>query len=63
MQLHTIRGTLPVENAKTGTVQKTFSLEAADFNTFFVGKAAILTHDNTIRRPTHRIVPGLAATK
>jgi hypothetical protein len=63
MQLHTIRGTLPVESTEAGAVQKTFSLAVADFSTFYVGKAAILTHDNTIRRPTTRIVPGLASTK
>ena len=63
MQLHTIRGTLPVESTEAGAVQKTFSLAVADFSTFFVGKAAILTHNNTIRRPTTRIVPGLVVAK
>jgi hypothetical protein len=32
----------------------------ADFHTFFAGKAMVLTHDNTIRKPTTRTVPGLA---
>jgi hypothetical protein len=61
MQLHTIRGTVPVEDIKPGTVQTTFSLVSADFHTFFAGKGMVLTHDNTIRPPTDRIVPGLAA--
>ncbi len=59
MPLHTIRGTVPVESTEIGTVEKSFSLVAADFDTFLVGKAMVLTHDNTIRRPTTRIVPGL----
>jgi hypothetical protein len=60
MQLHTIHGTVPVQGVEPGTSQKTFSLVAADFHTFFAGKEMILTHDNTIRPPTDRIVPGLA---
>ena len=59
MQLHTIRGTVPVESTETGALEKSFSLVAADFDTFFVGKAMVLTHDNTIRPPTNRVVPGL----
>ena len=60
MQLHTIRGTVAVESIEQGESQKSFSLVAADFHTFFAGKDMILTHDNTIRPPTDRIVPGLA---
>jgi hypothetical protein len=60
MQLHTLRGTVPVDGIEPGTVQKTFGLVTADLHTFFAGKAAVLTHDNTIRPPTDRIVPGLA---
>ena len=60
MQLHTIRGTVPVESSGPGALQTTFGLVAADFHTFFIGKGMVLTHDNTIRPPTDRIVPGLA---
>jgi hypothetical protein len=31
----------------------------ADFHTYFVGEAKILSHDNTIRQPTNAVVPGL----
>jgi hypothetical protein len=55
-----MRGTVPVETIESGKSQETFSLIVADFHTFFAGKAMALTHDNTIRRPTNRIVPGLA---
>jgi hypothetical protein len=61
MRLHTIRGTVPVEAAEPGTSQPSFSLIVADFHTFFAGKAMVLTHDNTIRKPTRSTVPGLAA--
>ena len=60
MQLHTVRGTVPIESTMPGDVQATIGLVAADFHTFFVGKEMALTHDNTIRPPTDRIVPGLA---
>jgi hypothetical protein len=61
MRLHTIRGTVPIEGIESGTSRPSFSLVAADFHTFFAGKGMVLTHDNTIRPPTDRIVPGLAA--
>jgi hypothetical protein len=61
MRLHTIRGTVPVEAVEPGTSRASFSLIVADFHTFFAGKAMMLTHDNTIRKPTHCLVPGLAA--
>jgi hypothetical protein len=61
MQLHTLRGTVPVESIELGALQMTFSLVTADFHAFFVGKDRVLTHDNTIRTPTARIVPGLAS--
>ena len=60
MQLHTIRRTVPVEGIEPGVLQTTFGLVAADFHTFFAGKEMVLTHDNTIRPPTDRVVPGLA---
>jgi len=60
MQLHTVRGTVAVESAAPGELQTTIGLVAADYHTFFIGKGKVLTHDNTIRPPTDRIVPGLA---
>ncbi len=63
MQLHTIRGTVPVEGVASGAEQTTFSLVAADFHTFFAGKEMVLTHDNTIGPPTDRVVPGLAGKR
>ena len=61
MRLHTIRGTVPIEAVGPGTSQPSFSLVVADFHTFFAGKAMGTTHDNTIRKPTHCLVPGLVS--
>ncbi len=49
-----------VESSAPGALQTTYGLVAADFHTFFIGKGMVLTHDNTIRPPTDRIVPCLA---
>jgi hypothetical protein len=61
MQLHTIRGSVPVEAVEPGTEQPSFSLVVSEFNSFFIGKDCLLTHDNTIRKPTNCTVPGLSA--
>jgi hypothetical protein len=58
-RLHTILGTVDVDHVEPGEPQETFNLVVADFHTYFVGQAKILTHDNTIRRPTTCVVPGL----
>ncbi len=36
-----------------------YNLIVADFDSYFVGVAGILVHDNTPRRPTAALVPGL----
>jgi len=63
--LHSIRGGAVVDRieqqrVKEGTgEQEVFNLIVADFNTYFVGKSGVLVHDNTARRPTRVLVPGL----
>jgi hypothetical protein len=37
------------------------NLVVADFNTYFVGQAKILVHDNQPRSPTRAVVPGYVA--
>lgn len=37
-----------------------YNLIVADFNTYYVGEQGILVHDNTPRRPTSVLLPGLA---
>ena len=36
-----------------------YNLVVADFNTYFVGSANVLVHDNLYRHPTLAKVPGL----
>jgi hypothetical protein len=63
IRFHTLEGTVDLASIESGDRQKTYNLVVADFHTYFVGKEKILTHDITIRKPTDRIVPGLASTK
>jgi len=55
LKTHGVR-TVRVVDPKT-----TYNLIVADFHTYFVGQARILSHDNTIPRATGAVVPGLAA--
>ena len=58
--LHTVEGTIEVRSVHPTGVEQLHNLVVADFHTYFVSEAKILTHDNTIRRPTNVVVPGLA---
>jgi hypothetical protein len=59
MRCHTLTGTVPIETVEKGSTQATYNLVVADFHTYFAGRQRVLTHDNTVRRPTRCIVPGL----
>jgi hypothetical protein len=61
MRLHTLQGTVDLASIEAGGQQDTYNLVVADFHTYFVGRQRILTHDNTIRKPTNCVVSGLAA--
>lgn len=61
MVLHTADGPARVTNVTSGPHAPTYNLVVADFNTYFVGNQKVLSHDNTVRRITRSIVPGLAA--
>jgi len=50
-----------LSSAKFEGQGETYNLVVADFNTYFVGKSRILSHDNTLRGATKAVVPGLAA--
>lgn len=39
--------------------EETYNLVVADFHSYFVGEAKVLSHDNTIRGLTNAVVPGL----
>lgn len=59
--LHTVSGPAYVSFVESGSEAETYNLVVADFNTYFVGDAKMLSHDNTVRTPTRAIVPGLSA--
>ena len=61
--LHSVNGTARVSAVESANDAEAFNLVVADFNTYFVGEAGVLVHDNTFRRPTLAIIPGLIATK
>ncbi len=61
MVMHSVNGGSRVSTAESLEREAaTFNLEVADFHTFFVGQSKVLSHDNTVRRPTDAVVPGLA---
>lgn len=59
MVLHTVDGTVRVSDVQEGSFQQTYNLIVADYQTYVVGMHRLLCHDNTDRRPTDAIVPGL----
>ena len=60
MLMHTIDGTRHVSYVDKSGNERTYNLVVADFNTYFVGNAKVLSHDNTISGPTDNVVPGYA---
>lgn len=59
MVLHGIGGSVVISDVEEGSTQPTYNLVVSDFHTYVVGDARILCHDNTPRRPTSAILPGL----
>jgi hypothetical protein len=59
MELRTVDGTACVRRVEDGQQVQSFNLIVADFHSYFVGEAKILSHDNTVRRVTNAKVPGL----
>ena len=59
--LHTAQGPLLVSTVEEGSHAQTYNLVVADYSSYFVGQGMILSHDNTVCRPTRSLVPGLQA--
>jgi hypothetical protein len=57
--LSSVTGSTRVEAAEPAFEAEAYNLVVADFNTYFVGESGILVHDNTRRRPTTAVVPGV----
>ena len=59
MLLHGVSSTVAVRSVDSGPSDVTHNLIVADFHTYFVGPGKLLSHDNTVRRPSAAGVPGL----
>jgi hypothetical protein len=59
--LHRLAGAVSISAIEPAPKAAAHNLVVDDFNTYFVGHAGLLVHDNEFRRPTRAIVPGLAA--
>ena len=64
-RFHTTNGAATIESieeieAPLPHYEVAYNLIVADFGSYFVGKQAVFVHDNTPRRPTSVLVPGLA---
>jgi hypothetical protein len=58
--LHGLGGAVTIESVEPlPDDQPAHNLVVDGFNTYFVGQAGLLVHDNEFRRPTTSIVPGL----
>ncbi len=57
---HTVTGTAMMEAEDVEEKGDVFNLIVADFHTYFVGKAMVLSHDVLPPNPTDCLVPGLA---
>ena len=62
-KLHGVRGAVSIDAIEQGPKIEAYNLVVADFNSYFVGGEQVLVHDNTARRPTGSLVPGLPADK
>jgi hypothetical protein len=57
--LHGIHGPVRVDCVELGEEAEAFNLVVADFDTYFIGEAGVLVHDNSPRQPTRATVPGV----
>jgi hypothetical protein len=59
--LHGITCAPRIDAVQPAGEAEAYNLVVAEFNTYFVGESGVLVHDNTPRRPTRAVVPGLVA--
>jgi hypothetical protein len=57
--LHGLGGATPIQSIAPAGEHQAHNLVVDDLNTYFVGRAGLLVHDNEFRKPTRSIVPGL----
>jgi hypothetical protein len=58
-QVHSIAGGDTIDRIEPAAPTVVYNLIVADFNNYFVGSAEVLVHDNTYRKPTRAVTPGL----
>ena len=58
-QLHGLDGAVSVVAVEPAPAAVTYNLVVDRFQTYFVGQDRVLCHDNSERRPTNALVPGL----
>ncbi|QDU93174.1 polymorphic toxin-type HINT domain-containing protein [Lignipirellula cremea] len=61
MEMHGCRQPSQIFQIGSSEPAVTYNLVVADFHTYFVGEAKVLSHDNTIRAATRALTPGLSA--
>jgi intein/homing endonuclease len=58
--LHCANGLAVIESIGEVPPERSYNLVVDEFATYFVGDQRLLVHDNTMRKPTQAIVPGLS---
>lgn len=58
-RLHTPNGSRTITHVEEGPESRAHNMMVENFRCFFVGSDKILVHDNTVRRPTAALVPGV----
>lgn len=58
-RLHTTQGAVEVEQIEPGPEAEAHNFVVAEFNNYFVGEIRLLAHDNSLRRHTDAVLPGL----
>jgi len=58
--LHGLNTSAGIRSVESAGKAEAYNLVVADFNTYFVGEHGFLVHDNSPRRPTRSLVPGVA---
>ena len=58
--IHGLRSSQLVDSVESLPETEAFNLVVADFGTYFVGKQDILVHDNSERRRSNSVTPGVA---
>ena len=60
-QLHCVGDGQTIVGIEAAAPSQAYNLVVADFGTYFVGDPGVLVHDNTYRKPTTALTPGLLA--